>query len=116
MSMLRLPARPAATHTVELTAASVDGAGDFPYGLSARARLASLRPESVSLCYASADGTHFDLISIAVLARFVRKNGTVNPRRAPYELWLFAAAGPGSWAPGWLSDLATHRTRLRRAA
>ncbi|MFE2640166.1 hypothetical protein ACFXKF_36380 [Streptomyces scopuliridis] len=115
MSTLMLPARPA-THTVELAAASIDGAGDFPYALSARARPASLRPESVSLRYASADGTRFDLISIAVLARFVRRDGTVNPRRAPYELWHFAAAGPVSWAPGWLSDLVAHRAGLRRPA
>ncbi|MEV6421820.1 hypothetical protein [Streptomyces sp. NPDC051662] len=116
MSTGMLPARPAATHTVELAAASIDGAGDFPYALSTRTHPASLRPESVSLRYVSADGTHFDLISVAVLARFVRKDGTVNPRRAPYELWRFAAAGPASWAPGWLSDLAENRARLHRPA
>ncbi|MFF8786888.1 hypothetical protein [Streptomyces sp. NPDC015125] len=97
---------------MKLDAASIDRVGDFPYALSARTLPSSLRPESVSLHYVSADRTQFDLISIAVLARRVRKDGTINPRRAPYQLWHFAATGPASWAPRWLSNLAAHRARL----
>lgn len=115
MNQALLPTRPAATHTTELSAASVGGQ-DFLYTLPNHARPACLRPESVSLRYVSADGIHFDLVSIAVVTRFVRKDGTVNPGRTPFEVGYFAPFRTGSWAPEWLSALAVRSTRLRRPA
>ncbi|MFI1189222.1 hypothetical protein [Streptomyces californicus] len=115
MNQILLPTRPAAAHTTELSAASIGGQ-DFLYTLPNHARPARLRPESVSLRYVSADGIHFDLVSIAVAARFVRKDGTVNPGRAPYEVGYFAPFRASSWVPEWLSSLAVRNARLRRPA
>ncbi|GLF98266.1 hypothetical protein [Streptomyces yaizuensis] len=103
-----LPARPAATHTLALGAAAIDGIGDFPCTTSARVRL--MRPEAVTLHYVSADGARFDLVSISVTARPVRRDGSVNTGRAAYETRHFTDAGLSSRAPGWLCGLAdAHR-------
>jgi hypothetical protein len=71
-----------------------------------------LRPVEALVTYASRDGGWWQLYSVVITARRVRRDETVNPKAAPHTVhYVLGSPFFGTHAPQWLRDFVeTHRT------